>query len=414
MPSDEGMSHLGAAQPRSASAARSEGTRWAVVAIAVLAGVVAAFHVGKAPPALPAIRGELGLGLVAAGWVVSIFAATGALLAAPGGMVADRLGHRPMLLGGLAVLALGGVGGAMAGSEWTLLASRFVEGLGLVGVVVAAPSLIVQATAPRHGRIAIAFWSSYMPAGIALVMLAAPAVLEPLGWRWLWLAAAAMALLCLAAARRVVVDLPHDRTPLDWAETAAAIARPGPWLLAVSFTVYAWQWASLMVWMPTFLVEQRGAGGFAAAALTALVVAVNVPGNLLGGWLLHREVPRWLLLAGGFAAMGLLAQGIFWEWLPDLVRYLLCAAFSFIAGVVPPALLAGVPAHSASPRQMGMVNGMVVQGSNGGHLVGPPLTAVVVTWSGAWAAAGWSMGGGALAGLALAVVLRAVERRMTG
>lgn len=42
------------------------------VAVVVAAGMVAAFHVGKLPPALPAIRDELGLGLVAAGWLVAL------------------------------------------------------------------------------------------------------------------------------------------------------------------------------------------------------------------------------------------------------------------------------------------------------------------------------------------------------
>ncbi len=45
-------------------------TRWGVVVLGLAAGVIAAAYIGKVPPALPLMRPELGLGLVAAGWVV--------------------------------------------------------------------------------------------------------------------------------------------------------------------------------------------------------------------------------------------------------------------------------------------------------------------------------------------------------
>ena len=43
----------------------------ALVGLLVAAGMVAAFHVGKVPPALPSIRAELGVSLQQAGWLLS-------------------------------------------------------------------------------------------------------------------------------------------------------------------------------------------------------------------------------------------------------------------------------------------------------------------------------------------------------
>lgn len=40
--------------------------------------MVAAFHIGKVPPALPSIRAELGASLEQAGWLLSIASATAA------------------------------------------------------------------------------------------------------------------------------------------------------------------------------------------------------------------------------------------------------------------------------------------------------------------------------------------------
>jgi hypothetical protein len=53
-------------------------TRWPTVLLIVGAGVVSAFQVGKAPPAL-AVQADLGLDLAATSWLLSAFAIVGAL-----------------------------------------------------------------------------------------------------------------------------------------------------------------------------------------------------------------------------------------------------------------------------------------------------------------------------------------------
>src|SRR5690348_6161908 len=66
-------------------------TRWDIILVAFGAGMVAAGHIGKLPAALPEIRAELALNLVAAGWIVSIFNAVTILLGMLVGVFADRL-----------------------------------------------------------------------------------------------------------------------------------------------------------------------------------------------------------------------------------------------------------------------------------------------------------------------------------
>lgn len=48
-------------------------TSWPAIGFAVAAGMIGACQVGKAAIALPALRTDLGMGLAAAGWVLSIF-----------------------------------------------------------------------------------------------------------------------------------------------------------------------------------------------------------------------------------------------------------------------------------------------------------------------------------------------------
>src|SRR3954449_965518 len=167
-------------------------TRWPVVFITVAGGIVAALHVGKISPALPAIRSDLGLDLVQGGFAVSMFYVLGMALGLVVGVTADRLGRRALIAAGFLFMGLGGVMGSMADGLPMLLASRFVEGIGFIGTVVAAPALVSAAASVRDWPLALSLWSIFTPAGMALALVVAPPVLSGIGWRGLWLGVAAL------------------------------------------------------------------------------------------------------------------------------------------------------------------------------------------------------------------------------
>src|ERR1700733_11949117 len=140
-------------------------TPWGLIGLLVAAGIVAAFHVGKVPPALPSIRAELGASLRQAGWLLS----TVNLITALGGMAialtADRVGHRRLVIFGTGLSLLASLLGAFAPSVDSLLVSRVFEGLGFITVVVAIPTLLLRIAQPEDQRLVLALWTTYMPAG---------------------------------------------------------------------------------------------------------------------------------------------------------------------------------------------------------------------------------------------------------
>ena len=119
-------------------------TDWKAVLAAVLCGVVVAMNVGKVPIAMPELRSEFGLSLVAAGWVSSMINTLGVTTALLFGLLGDRIGAYRMCLIGLLISALGGVTALFADNESVLLASRFAEGAGVVAVAVSAPALLLS------------------------------------------------------------------------------------------------------------------------------------------------------------------------------------------------------------------------------------------------------------------------------
>ncbi len=403
-------------------------TRWDIVLVAFGAGMMAAGHIGKLPAALPMIRGELGLDLVTAGWIVSIFNATSIALGMPVGIFADRLGHRRVIFASLLMLCVGSVWGATAVSGLQLLLARLTEGLGFVGVVVSAPSIIAHAAEASDRRFALGLWGAFMPAGMAAMLLIAPAILAPHGWRALWLVVAGVTLAWAAITWAMLRRFdPRGRLaqPASSPVTAAAqtssristwkedmrltLSRPGLWILALCFGFYTLLWMALMVWLPTFLIEQRGASVALAAQLTVVVVLSNVGGNLLGGWLLQRGLARWhLLVFVGFLAIGC-GLGIFSDAVPDWLRYILCIVFSGLAGMLPATVMSGAPAFTPSPRQIGAANGLLVQGSNLGQLTGPPAVAATVAMAGGWQAGSWIFVACGLMILVLSAALRRLE-----
>ncbi|MFC1822072.1 MFS transporter [Thermodesulfobacteriota bacterium] len=189
----------------------------------------------------------------------------------------------------------------------------------------------------------------------------------------------------------------------------ATLLRPGPLLLAASFGLYTLQWLALMGFLPTFLIEKLGMDQGRAAVLTAVSVAVNVIGNLMGGWFLHRNVPRWILLVLASTAMSISTLGIYSDAIPDLLRYFFCIGFSLIGGMIPASAFAGVPVHAPSAEMVGTTNGLIMQGANLGQVLGPPVLAAVVSTTGGWQHAPWLFLTCGLSGVFISLGIRALE-----
>src|SRR3954452_3148781 len=130
---------------------------------------------------------------------------------------------------------------------------------------------------------------------MALALVVAPPMLSSsVGWRGLWLGVAALTVVAVVLITVATRGLRMPRAPegKPWRVAGETLARPGLLLLSLAFGAYAFQWVSLMVWLPTFLAADMGVTPTAAALLTALIVFLNVPSNVLGGLLLRRGVSR--------------------------------------------------------------------------------------------------------------------------
>lgn len=249
------------------------GLSFAGVFAVTFCGVVA---IGSVLPVLPRyIHGPLDSGDLAVGIVIGAYAVTGLLLRPVAGRLADTRGRKPTVLGGAALVAIGGLLYLPSLGIGGLVLARVVLGAGEGSVYTAGSAWIVDlAPDERRGRVlglyGLAVWG-----GLSVGPLVGELLLDVGGYTGVWLFAAAAPVLGALIAVRA-----HDPfIPLEHAEPHPLIAPeavgPGS-AIALASVGYAA--------VATFIVlhlEARGVG-HGAVVFGAFAATIVITRLLLG------------------------------------------------------------------------------------------------------------------------------------
>ena len=397
--------------------------------VIVFAGVCAALHVGKLPPALPVLQDALGITLVQAGFLLSAVQVASMTLGLAVGLSADSLGLRRSMLVGLALLSFASISGGFVGDAQSLLLLRALEGLGFLLVVMPAPALIRRTVDASQLSGRMGWWGTYMPTGSALALLVGPWVIAGLNWSAWWWLLGSVAAFAFAAVWLCVPDVPAPtpvvhavaNAPLPqlggasqkWPQRLAlTLKSPGPWLVALTFAVYSSQWLAVVGLLPTVYAELGLAAG-TAGVLSACVALANVSGNIMSGRLLQRGWPAQRLLTIGFACMALGAVGAYAVWqgegLPTSLRFACVVMFSAVGGLIPGTLFSCALRLAPSEGTVSTTVGYMQQLSALGQFAGPPLVAWVAASAGGWQ---WTWAVTATLSLAGAVLAHLIGRAL--
>lgn len=356
--------------------------------VVILAGVAAALHVGKLPPALPVLQAQLGVTLVQAGFLISLVQLAGMGLGLAVGLAADGIGLRRSMIAGLLLLSAASALGGFAQGPAALLVLRAAEGFGFLLAATPAPSLIRKLVVSRRIDGMLGLWGAYMPFATALALLTGPAAIAAIGWRgWWWLVGAVSLAMAGWLAAAVPAAPAADRSPgSGWkARLAQTLRAPGPWLVALGFATYSGQWLAVVGFLPSVYAE-AGVTGWTAAVLTALAAAVNMAGNIASGRLLQRGARAEVLLYAGYLAMGLGSVLAFapWEAWPATARYAAVLVFSGVGGMIPGTLFSLSVRLAPGPAAVSTTVGWMQQWSALGQFAGPPIVALVASRAGSW------------------------------
>ncbi|HYV22087.1 MAG TPA: MFS transporter [Candidatus Bathyarchaeia archaeon] len=278
----------------------------------VLLGTVTAAHFSHhvanslLNPLLPLIRDAFALSYGESGFAVSAFSIAAGLANAPWGVLADRIGSRVVIVGGLFLMGAASVALATAGSYWQLLALLVVLGIVSGSYHGPAAALIARTFSPRVRGTAMGIHIT----GGHLSFFAAPALAGILAtatgtWRtpYIWFAVAPVvfgALLWFVAPHALERAAPGDRFAA-FREIGRVFRDVGP---VVSLSI-AFQFgiAALLAFLALYLVDARGLSPALAAIFFGVPQLVGVIGAPLGGWLSDRFGRR-RVMVGGLGLMG--------------------------------------------------------------------------------------------------------------
>lgn len=380
----------------------------------ILTGVFAAVQIGKAIICMPDIREEMKLGLDVAGMIIAVFATLGALGGVGAGAVVARIGLRRSLIGGLAAIAAGNVLGAYAHDAETLLLARVLEGVGFFSVVLSVPSLLADLLNEANRDFGMAIWSAYMPAGIMLMLLIAPAV-PVIGWRNLWLAngvlAGALAVYWCRSLRPVSQSdsASKDRRPVVSVQSVLEVLGEARCLAAAfAFFAYSFQIFSMALALPHYLASAYGIAIGTAGLLSGLAMAVSTAGHISSGYLLRARLRIWVCVATALLTFSVLSTFIYSTALSAPAVLVLAAISLGVGGFAPGALYASAPHVSPTPANIPTTIGLLQQASSLGQFAGPMMMGALAAHSG-WPSVVFAVVPVALAGVLACLLLRRAE-----
>lgn len=343
--------------------------------------------------------------LLVLGGLLALYDGAEVLLKPVFGVLADRIGARPVLLGGLVAFALASAAYAVAESPGWLWAARLGQGAAASAFSPAASALVARLNpAAKRGR-AFGSYGFFKSIGYTLGPLLGGVLAWAGGLRLLFAVLAVLgAVVAVAAAIAVpaVPPLPKARqTVLDLARRLADPVFLGPTAALAAAT------AALSVGVGFLPVSGRAAGlgtiaTGAAVSVLALCGALVQPraGRALDDGRLSAR-------AGLTAGLAVAAAGLAAAMLPGLLGVLAGAALIGVGtGLITPLGFAALAANTPAAR-LGQTMGAAELGRELGDAGGPLLVAAVAT------TAGLPYGFGILAillalGAALALTRRAV------
>jgi sugar phosphate permease len=363
--------------------ARTSSRRWAVLAVGVVAQACARARVYGVPFLLPLLRDRYGLSLAAAATLVSTPVLGLLLTLVAWGALADHLGERRVLAGGLAAAgATGLLVPALQPSSPLALGALLALAGACAGSVNAASGRLILGWFPRERRgLAMGIRQTAQPLGVALAAATLPTLahrhglLAALGWTGAWCLAAAVLVLVVA------VD-PHRDPGAAGAGGGSPYGSPVLWRVTGASALLVLPQFAVSAFAVEYLVRQQQWSLASAGALVAVLQVAGALGRIGSGvWsdrVGSRLGPMRQLAVASAAVMLLLGLGAaVAPWLA-----VVALGLASLVTVADNGLAFVATAELAGAKWAGRALGVQNTGQNVVAFAGPPALGAVIGWLG--------------------------------
>lgn len=351
--------------------------------VGVAHGVSHFFHLILAP-LFPWLKIAFNLTYAELGLLMTVFFIVSGIGQAVAGFVVDRLGARPVLFAGLAMLGLSALALSLAQSYAMLLAGSMLAGLGNSVFHPADFTLLNRRVSPSRLGHAFSVHGISGNLGWAAAPVFLTAVAGIAGWRTALLAAAGIPFIVLlvlylhrhllqaepvptaggAAAGRHETPVHHDHGNF--------MRLPSVWMCFAFFFITAVALGGIQSFSSASLRELYGMSlALATTAYTGYMLA-SAAGMVWGGFLASKTARHERTIALAFAGAGLMAMLLATGIVPAMMAVGLMGAIGFGAGIAGPSR--DLLIRAAAPKNAtGRVYGVVYSGLDIGLACGPLL-----------------------------------------
>jgi MFS family permease len=371
---------------------------WVILFAVMIASISAPFAQFKVPPVMSVLMEAYHLNLTSAGWLMSIFAVTGLVLAVPAGIILQKYGSKTTGLLAVASLMIGSLLGALAPNITWFFISRLVEGCGMGLISIVAPAIITDWFPPNQRGLPMGIWATWVSVGSLIIYNLAPKLSASGNWQSVWWASALMSFVAFVLFGLLIRTPPNTQTDnaavnLPQAKKTAGLLRyflnRDIWLLAVPFACFnIVVIGAISTYYPTFLVKMRDYHLADASFVTSLRMMVVIGAAPLIGWLSdHLASPKQMILLS-FIGLGIYMLFPFSS--GGWINPFLMALLGIFAATIPTSIFSSAPEAMKDPQAVGIGMAVLMVGQNAGQLIGPVIFSHLVEAQG-WVVAGYWM-----------------------
>ena len=350
-----------------------------VIALVGLAHMISHFSQLLLAPLFPWLKDEFNASYTELGFLMTLFFVVSCSVQAASGFLVDRMGPRPVLFVGLALVGLAAFGFALSPNYGAMAACSVLAGIGNGVFHPVDYTLLNRKVSARRLGHAYSFHGITGSLGWAL----APALLVPLtiafGWRTALAGAGMLAfavLLVLWLNRRrltlpAAVPAPTSKANARRAEGSFDFLRiPAVWMCFGFFFFYAVVLSVIQAFAPEAARQLHGVPVALAAMCLTVYMVFSAGGMVLGGFLAADPKRCEKVVAAGFGIAALVALAIGFAPVPALAVPALFGAMGFVSGIAAPSRDLLVK-RSSPDNATGRVYGVVYSGLDIGQALAP-------------------------------------------
>ena len=322
------------------------------------------------------------------GALLSVVGLVGIFFGSVAGVLSGNLGYKRVLVTSLSIGGALSIIQSFLPNYPVLFISRIIEGISHLGIIVAAPTLMLRSSARRHHSLVMGIWGTFFGVAFAISGWLGSYILNAYGLSVLYLSHGVISLPILSyflfiyksdqSYEPVTVSININCLLRD---TIDVYLNPRTCLPGIVFLFHTCMFVSLLTFIPRMSQDNS-----IQAILFITLPLFSIAGTFLSGFLSQYCMrPSYLVFT---AYCGVALATFMTVLFADTSSYFVSSAalLLFLSGIVQGGAFTLIPALSKNAKEQAMGNGSIAQLGNLGATIGSPIFALVIDKTGNYGA----------------------------